>query len=315
MTELHKNQKTELWKNDVLQDIADHERRVMFYNVPKNDNTEAEVWVDTFIRDHQLTEPQINRLKYTTMKALDNTTQDNRTYKTRHVQVTFPNVDFKGIMFQILIKGGKIPNIKYLKLKDSFPRLYRGKVQEFEKHLSDYRVINGDGTFICIENLQLQGWRIENGKNWVLEKSWTPTEPQDYNRASKNKKSRLPNPKKRLQNQQGTGSSEMETDQQSGQAVLQPGQKLSSAALNNIRLSLLIFVDFNLDENNLVDEAIVAINDLYTAAEIPFVQTKRGAKCIMTLFDSKENLMKGKDALQVEPKPLTFLKFAKLNGH
>ena len=170
-TELHKNQKTELWKNDVLQDIADHERRVMFYNVPKNDNTEAEVWVDTFIRDHQLTEPQINRLKYTTMKALDNTTQDNRTYKTRHVQVTFPNVDFKGIMFQILIKGGKIPDIKYLKLKDSFPRLYRGKVQEFEKHLSDYRVINGDGTFICIENLQLQGWRIENGKNWVLEKS------------------------------------------------------------------------------------------------------------------------------------------------
>ena len=93
-------------------------------------------------------------------------------------------------------------------------------------------------------------------------------------------------------------------------------RQLCSLAKNFLaQLSLLIFVGFKLDEANLVDEAIVAIDNLYIAAEIPFVQTKRGAKCIMTLFDSKENLIKGKDALQVEPKPLTFLKFAKLNGH
>ena len=317
---LQTQQKTDQWRNDVLQDIADHEKRVMFYNVPKANDSEAEVWVDSFIRDHQLTEQQINGLKYTTIKALDNTTQDNRNYGTRHVQVIFPNIDFKGIIFQILIKSGKIPPVKYLKLKDSYPKLYRGKVQEFEKKVSDYRIIHGDSTFIKIENMELQAWRLEEGKAWVLEYAWTPSEPQNYTRHAKNKRTRLPKTKNPIvpQSQNGIDSTdnEMETNHTVGRpATLAPGVKLTTAALNNIRLSLLIFVNIDLKDQTKVNQITLTINQIYSDASVPYIETKRGAKCMMTLFDSKENLIKGKDAMQVVPKPFPELKFAKLNNH
>ena len=148
----------------------------MFYNVPKEVDSEAELWVESFINEHKLTEKQINGIRYTAFTA-QKPSHDNMKYHTRYVQVTFPNEDFKGSTFNTLILARNIPKVKHLKVKDSFPKIYRDKVQQFDADLSNYRHIGGDRTFIKCVGLELKAWRQEEGKTWVQVHSWPPSPP------------------------------------------------------------------------------------------------------------------------------------------
>ena len=243
------------------------------------------------------------------IKDLDKS-HDNLQHDSTHIEVTFANEDLKISVFQKLL-GEKLLNNRADKLvvTDSIPETYRSKAQYFEMKLKDYRDTLSAATTIRINGVQLQAWWAQDGKNWVLQHWWTPTErrynpEKDRDRKPKTRTAKAPTT--------GEGGTDMDHD---GQVVPLPdGTALNDEQLNELGHSVIVKLKIDMKNASLVDHHGKSMAAKLIADKVKHKIILAGARCFIVVFETKEDRKVGIEHI-TKNKPFEEFDYARMTKH